>query len=92
MLPGSIILVDDGTCGKGKIKQVTGGELGAINPRPAHPEMHSKRQLAEARCGFALKLIGTLWRVQKDALEGTPVALGIRRPACRTGIFDVPAV
>jgi hypothetical protein len=34
MSPGAIILVDDGTCGKGKIKQVTGGELGAMNPRP----------------------------------------------------------
>jgi hypothetical protein len=34
MLPGSVILVDDGICGKGKIKQVTGGELGAMNPRP----------------------------------------------------------
>jgi hypothetical protein len=34
MSPGSVILVDDGTCGKGKIKQVTGGELGAMNPRP----------------------------------------------------------
>jgi hypothetical protein len=34
MLPGSVILVDDGTSGKGKIKQVTGGELGAMNPRP----------------------------------------------------------
>jgi hypothetical protein len=34
MAPGAVILVDDGTCGKGKIKQVTGGELGAMNPRP----------------------------------------------------------
>ena len=34
MVPGSVILVDDGTCGKGKIKQVTGGEIGAQNPRP----------------------------------------------------------
>jgi hypothetical protein len=34
MVPGTVILVDDGTCGKGKIKQVTGGELGAMNPRP----------------------------------------------------------
>jgi hypothetical protein len=33
MSPGSVVLVDDGTCGKGKIKQVTGGELGAMNPR-----------------------------------------------------------
>jgi len=33
MTPGSVILVDDGTCGKGKIKEVTGGELGAMNPR-----------------------------------------------------------
>ena len=32
--PGSVVLVDDGTCGKGKVKQVTGGELGAMNPRP----------------------------------------------------------
>ena len=34
MVPGSVILVDDGTCGKGKIKQVIGGEVGAMNPRP----------------------------------------------------------
>lgn len=34
MAPGSILLVDDGTCGKGRIKQVTGGELAALNPRP----------------------------------------------------------
>lgn len=34
MEPGQIILVDDGTCGKGKIKEVTGGEIGAMNPRP----------------------------------------------------------
>jgi hypothetical protein len=34
MVPGAILLVDDGTCGKGKIKQVTGGEVGAMNPRP----------------------------------------------------------
>ena len=34
MEPGQVILVDDGSCGKGKIKEVTGGELGAMNPRP----------------------------------------------------------
>jgi hypothetical protein len=34
MEPGQVILVDDGTCGKGKIKEVTGGELAAMNPRP----------------------------------------------------------
>lgn len=34
MVPGSVLLVDDGTCGKGKIKQVTGGEIGAMDPRP----------------------------------------------------------
>jgi hypothetical protein len=34
MEPGQVILVDDGTCGKGKIKEVTGGEIGAMNPRP----------------------------------------------------------
>jgi 3-phenylpropionate/cinnamic acid dioxygenase small subunit len=34
MAPGSNLLVDDGTCGKGRIKQVTGGEIGAMNPRP----------------------------------------------------------
>ena len=34
MVPGSVLLVDDGTCGKGKFKQVTGGETGAMNPRP----------------------------------------------------------
>jgi hypothetical protein len=25
LLPGVVVLVDDGTCGEGKIKQVTGG-------------------------------------------------------------------
>lgn len=34
MVPGGIVLVDDGTCGKGKFKEVTGGEIGAMNPRP----------------------------------------------------------
>jgi hypothetical protein len=34
MVPGQVILVDDGSCGKGKIKQVTGGEIGAMDPRP----------------------------------------------------------
>jgi hypothetical protein len=34
MVPGAIVLVDDGNCGKGKIKEVTGGEVGAMNPRP----------------------------------------------------------
>jgi hypothetical protein len=34
MVPGAAILVDDGSCGKGKIKQVTGGEIGAMDPRP----------------------------------------------------------
>ena len=34
MSPGQVLLVDDGTCGKGRIKKVTGGELGPMNPRP----------------------------------------------------------
>jgi hypothetical protein len=34
MVPGAVVLVDDGSCGKGKIKQVTGGEIGAMDPRP----------------------------------------------------------
>lgn len=34
MSPGSVLLVDDGSCGKGRIKQVIGGEIGAMNPRP----------------------------------------------------------
>jgi hypothetical protein len=34
MVPGSVLLVDDGSCGKGRIKQVTGGETDAMNPRP----------------------------------------------------------
>jgi hypothetical protein len=34
MVPGAIVLVDDGSCGKGRIKEVTGGEVGAMNPRP----------------------------------------------------------
>jgi hypothetical protein len=34
MVPGAVILVDDGSCGKGEIKEVTGGEIGAMDPRP----------------------------------------------------------
>jgi hypothetical protein len=34
MSPGAIVLVDDGSCGKGRIKEVTGGELAAVNARP----------------------------------------------------------
>jgi hypothetical protein len=34
MVPGGIVLVDDGTCAKNKIKEVTGGEIGAMKPRP----------------------------------------------------------
>jgi hypothetical protein len=34
MLLGAVILVDDGSCGKGKIKEVTGGEIGAMDPSP----------------------------------------------------------
>src|SRR5439155_14430100 len=34
MAPGGIVLVDDGTCGKGKIKEVTGGELSPAISRP----------------------------------------------------------
>jgi hypothetical protein len=34
MLPGAVVLVDDGSCGKGRIKEVTGGEVGAMDPRP----------------------------------------------------------
>jgi hypothetical protein len=44
MLPGAVILVDDGSCGKGKIKEVTGGEVGAMNPRP-----RSRRCIARDR-------------------------------------------
>ena len=31
---GAVVLVDDGTCGKGKVKQVTGGNHSAMNPTP----------------------------------------------------------
>ena len=34
MLPGASVYVDDGSCGKGKIKEVIGGEVSAMNPRP----------------------------------------------------------
>jgi hypothetical protein len=34
MSPGQVLLVDDGTCGKGRIKEVTGGEVATINYRP----------------------------------------------------------
>jgi hypothetical protein len=44
MLPGAVILVDDGSCGKGKIKEVTGGEIGAMDPRP-----RSRRCIARDR-------------------------------------------
>ena len=29
----TVVLVDDGTCGKGKIKQVTGGSNGLMHPK-----------------------------------------------------------
>jgi hypothetical protein len=41
MLPGAVILVDDGSCGKGRIKEVTGGEVGA---KTSHPKMHPESQ------------------------------------------------
>ena len=34
MVTGAVVLVDDGSCGKGRIKEVTGGEVAAMNPRP----------------------------------------------------------
>jgi hypothetical protein len=34
MSPGAIVLVDDGTCGKGRIKEVTGGEVAPAIQRP----------------------------------------------------------
>jgi hypothetical protein len=34
MVPGAVVLVDDGSCGKGRIKEVTGGEVAVMNPRP----------------------------------------------------------
>jgi hypothetical protein len=35
MYPGQVLLVDDGTCGRGRIKEVTGGEINPLmNPRP----------------------------------------------------------
>ncbi|VIO71614.1 hypothetical protein CI1B_38010 [Bradyrhizobium ivorense] len=34
MAPGMVLLVDDGSCGKGKVKQVTGGEIAGFNARP----------------------------------------------------------
>lgn len=34
MAPGMVLLVDDGSCGKGRIKQVTGGEIAGLNARP----------------------------------------------------------
>ena len=34
MLPGASVYVDDGSCGKGRIKEVIGGEVSAMNPRP----------------------------------------------------------
>ena len=32
--PSAVVLVDDGTCGKGKIKEVTGGEVAPAIERP----------------------------------------------------------
>jgi hypothetical protein len=34
MSPGAIVLIDDGTCGKGRIKEVTGGEVAPAIQRP----------------------------------------------------------
>ncbi|VIO71793.1 DUF6719 family protein [Bradyrhizobium ivorense] len=34
MAPGMVLLVDDGSCGKGTVKQVTGGEIAGLNARP----------------------------------------------------------
>jgi hypothetical protein len=34
MSPGAIVLVDDGSCGKGRIKEVTGGEVAPAIQRP----------------------------------------------------------
>ncbi len=34
MSPGAIVLVDDGTCGRGRIKEVTGGEVAPAIERP----------------------------------------------------------
>jgi hypothetical protein len=35
MYPYQVLLVDDGTCGRGRIKEVIGGEINpAMNPRP----------------------------------------------------------
>jgi hypothetical protein len=31
---GSVVLVDDGTRGKGKIKEITGGDNSKLNPKP----------------------------------------------------------
>ncbi|KJC56519.1 hypothetical protein UP10_33895 [Bradyrhizobium sp. LTSPM299] len=34
MAPGMVLLVDDGSCGKGRVKQVTGGEIAGFDARP----------------------------------------------------------
>ena len=34
MAPGMVLLVDDGSCGKGRVKQVTGGEIAGLDARP----------------------------------------------------------
>jgi hypothetical protein len=34
MSPSAIVLVDDGSCGKGRIKEVTGGEVSPAIERP----------------------------------------------------------
>jgi hypothetical protein len=48
MVPGAVVLVDDGSSGKGKIKQVTGDEIGAMDPRLA-PENAFPRRKSDRR-------------------------------------------
>jgi hypothetical protein len=40
---GAVVLVDDGTCGKGKIKEVTGGSTSAMNPKPRTTKCIAKK-------------------------------------------------
>src|SRR5882724_9107537 len=67
MVPGGIVLVDDGTCGKGKIKEVTGGENRSDEPQTPHSKMHFKGQKMKDRMGKRPPTEAALHRKEQDA-------------------------
>ncbi len=48
MAPGGIVLADDGSCGKGKILEVTGGELAPAIERPRKRRCIPRNQIKPA--------------------------------------------